>query len=71
MSKLLWVRGKNFCAGALFEKVDGAWRMVDCAPYLRRILRGVPVRQVGSYLRGKGYDYEWVKDRKPKEKIET
>lgn len=58
--KLLRVTGKSFCAGALFSKSDGKWHMVDCAPYLRKIIGRTPITEIGELLKAKGMKYEWL-----------
>lgn len=60
----LWVKGKTFCAGAVFDKVDGEWVMIDCAPYLRKVIGNCPVKDIGRLLRSKGLRYEWLQKRK-------
>lgn len=58
--KLLRVTGKTFCAGAVFEKNDGVWKMVYCAPYLRKIIGTTPISKIGILLKSKGFKYEWL-----------
>lgn len=58
-TKLLAVEGKKFCAGAIFEKVDGEWRIKDIAPYLKKVFGDTPVPELGNLLRKKGYKYKW------------
>jgi hypothetical protein len=59
-SKLLYVTGRGFCGGVIFEKVHDEWRICDMAPYLRKVLRGVAVGDIGRVLKEKGFKYEWL-----------
>lgn len=61
--KLLYVKGPGFTCGATFQQIDGRWVMTDCAPYLRAVIRGAPVKDIGNLLKAKGFTYEWVKEK--------
>lgn len=58
--RLLRVEGPTFVAGAVFEKRSGKWQMVDCAPYLRKIIGTTEVNKIGLLLKSKGFKYEWI-----------
>jgi hypothetical protein len=57
----LRVVGKDFCAHAVFRKIDGEWKMVHCAPILKAIIGSTPVPDIGRQLKAKGCRWQWLK----------
>jgi hypothetical protein len=62
--KSLWVKGREFCAGAYIKKnPDGTWRVIDIAPYLAKIVRGIPIAEWGKKFDSIGAEYKWLEDK--------
>lgn len=58
---LLRVTGPGFVTGAVFEKTNGQWEIVCCAPYLRKIIGKTPVSGLKQLFTDKGFTFEWRK----------
>ena len=56
--RLLQVTAPHFCAGAVWQRIDGEWQCVEAAPILAW-MRGKDAREVGAYLRRKGWRVYW------------
>jgi len=58
---LLYVVGSGFAGGIEFAKVGEKWYIINAAPYIRKVLKGIPIEETCKFLTEKGFDYEWVR----------
>lgn len=57
--KLLRVEAPHYVAGAIWRRTENAWECVRAAPIIKWMVGKTP-QQVASYLRTKGYKWEWL-----------
>ena len=57
--KLLFVDHKDFCAGAVFVKQNGQWKLIETAPILRWLFN-VNIKDIPKRLTSMGCKWEWV-----------
>lgn len=57
--RLLWINAPHFCAGAVWQRLEGQWQCVHAAPIIRWAI-GKPAAEVKAYLTRKRWGYEWI-----------
>lgn len=59
ITRLVQVQNEYFTAGATFERIDGLWRVKECAPILHW-MRKVPFDQIKVELLRRGCSWQWL-----------
>ena len=60
--RALYISGPNLTATAVFERVDGKWK-VDAVPALRELVKGVRMSELEEFLTERGFRWWWIGDR--------
>jgi hypothetical protein len=63
-TKLLHVKGGQFCGGIMFHKVNDKWHVFSMPPYLKKVLRNTPVNKIGEVLTSKGFKWYWSHEKR-------
>ena len=57
--KVLQAKNEYFCAGAVWERIDGIWRCTEAAPIIKWMLKMTP-ESAKFELARRGCDWEWI-----------
>ncbi len=57
--RLMQAKNEYFCAGAVWERLDGLWRCTEAAPILKWMLKLEPAAAKLELAR-RGCEWEWL-----------